>query len=189
MTLPAPSIGSYRSKWSKRSARHSGRTIFRLSDDRLRPGGTVVLQAITIDEPPLRVLPSIPRLHPLDVFPGGMLPTRSALLREAEKVGLSLLVFRAVRRELRANARRNGAGVSWLPGSRLKPWAFLKNFAECGTITSAIPRAASEGVRSTSDFTGSSAAPGNKGSRRSVASNLGVSAEETGATTWTPVSF
>jgi cyclopropane-fatty-acyl-phospholipid synthase len=57
--------------------------------DRLRPGGTVVLQAITIDERRFESYRQSPDFIQRHVFPGGMLPTRSALLREAEKVGLS----------------------------------------------------------------------------------------------------
>jgi cyclopropane-fatty-acyl-phospholipid synthase len=57
--------------------------------DRLRPGGTALLQAITIDESRFESYRQSPDFIQRHVFPGGMLPTRSALLREAEKVGLS----------------------------------------------------------------------------------------------------
>jgi cyclopropane-fatty-acyl-phospholipid synthase len=62
---------------------------FQALHDRLRPGGTVVLQAITIDERRFESYRQSPDFIQRHVFPGGMLPTRSALLREAEKVGLS----------------------------------------------------------------------------------------------------
>ena len=62
---------------------------FQALHDRLRPGGTVVLQAITIDERRFEFYRRSPDFIQRHVFPGGMLPTRSALLREAEKVGLS----------------------------------------------------------------------------------------------------
>jgi cyclopropane-fatty-acyl-phospholipid synthase len=62
---------------------------FQALHDRLRPGGTAVLQAITIDEPRFESYRRSPDFIQRHVFPGGMLPTRSALLREAEKVGLS----------------------------------------------------------------------------------------------------
>jgi len=63
---------------------------FQALHDRLRPGGTVVLQAITIDESRYESYRQSPDFIQRHVFPGGMLPTRSALLRAAEKVGLAL---------------------------------------------------------------------------------------------------
>jgi|SRR3984957_2641219 cyclopropane-fatty-acyl-phospholipid synthase len=62
---------------------------FQALHDRLRPGGTVVLQAITIDERRFNSYRQFPDFIQRHVFPGGMLPTRSAILREAEKVGLA----------------------------------------------------------------------------------------------------
>jgi cyclopropane-fatty-acyl-phospholipid synthase len=62
---------------------------FQALHDRLRPGGIVLLQAITIDERRFESYRRSPDFIQRHVFPGGMLPTRSALLREAEKVGLS----------------------------------------------------------------------------------------------------
>ena len=57
--------------------------------DRLRPGGAVVLQAITIDESRSESYRQSPDFIQRHVFPGGMLPTRTAIVREAEKVGLA----------------------------------------------------------------------------------------------------
>ena len=62
---------------------------FQTLHDRLRPGGTVVLQAITIDERRFESYRRFPDFIQRHVFPGGMLPTRSAIMREAEKVGLA----------------------------------------------------------------------------------------------------
>jgi cyclopropane-fatty-acyl-phospholipid synthase len=62
---------------------------FQALHDRLRPGGTVVLQAITIDESRYESYRQSPDFIQRHVFPGGMLPTRSTLLRAAEKVGLA----------------------------------------------------------------------------------------------------
>ena len=56
--------------------------------DRLRPGGTALLQAITIDESRFNSYRQSPDFIQRHVFPGGMLPTREAIVREAEKVGL-----------------------------------------------------------------------------------------------------
>ena len=62
---------------------------FQALHDRLRPGGTLVLQAITIDERHFKSYRECPDFIQRHVFPGGMLPTRSAIVLEAEKVGLS----------------------------------------------------------------------------------------------------
>jgi cyclopropane-fatty-acyl-phospholipid synthase len=61
---------------------------FQALHDRVRPGGTVVLQAITIDERRFESYRQSPDFIQRHVFPGGMLPTREAIVREAEKVGL-----------------------------------------------------------------------------------------------------
>jgi cyclopropane-fatty-acyl-phospholipid synthase len=62
---------------------------FQVLHDRLRPGGTLVLQAITIDESRHESYRQSPDFIQRHVFPGCMLPTRSTLLRAAEKVGLA----------------------------------------------------------------------------------------------------
>ena len=62
---------------------------FRALHDRLRPGGAVVLQAITIDESRFESYRRSPDFIQRHVFPGGMLPTRSAIVREAERAGLA----------------------------------------------------------------------------------------------------
>jgi cyclopropane-fatty-acyl-phospholipid synthase len=63
-------------------------TYFQALHDRLRPGGTALLQAITIDESRFDSYRQSPDFIQRHVFPGGMLPTREAIVREAEKVGL-----------------------------------------------------------------------------------------------------
>ncbi len=63
---------------------------FQALHDRLRPHGTAVLQAITIEEGRFESYRQSPDFIQRHVFPGGMLPTRSALLRAAKKAGLSL---------------------------------------------------------------------------------------------------
>ena len=62
---------------------------FQTLHDRLRPGGTALLQAITIDESRFEAYRQSPDFIQRHVFPGGMLPTRSAIVREAGKAGLS----------------------------------------------------------------------------------------------------
>jgi cyclopropane-fatty-acyl-phospholipid synthase len=61
---------------------------FQALHDRLRPGGTALLQAITIDESRFDSYRQSPDFIQRHVFPGGMLPTREAIVREAGKVGL-----------------------------------------------------------------------------------------------------
>jgi cyclopropane-fatty-acyl-phospholipid synthase len=61
---------------------------FHALHDRLRPGGAILLQAITIDESRFESYRQSPDFIQRHIFPGGMLPTREALVREAEKVGL-----------------------------------------------------------------------------------------------------
>lgn len=61
---------------------------FRTLHDRLRAGGVVLLQAITIDERHFDAYRRWPDFIQQYVFPGGMLPTASALAREARSAGL-----------------------------------------------------------------------------------------------------
>jgi cyclopropane-fatty-acyl-phospholipid synthase len=61
---------------------------FQTLHDRLRPGGTALLQVITISESRFESYRQSPDFIQRHIFPGGMLPTREAIVREAEKVGL-----------------------------------------------------------------------------------------------------
>lgn len=63
---------------------------FQTLHDRLRPGGIVVLQAITIDEKRFHSYRQSPDFIQRYVFRGGMLPTKAAIAQEAERAGLSL---------------------------------------------------------------------------------------------------
>lgn len=64
-------------------------TYFRVLHDRLKPGGAAAVQAITIDEKLYdgyrRKADFIQRY----IFPGGMLPTKTILARQAERAGLT----------------------------------------------------------------------------------------------------
>ena len=62
---------------------------FQTLHDRLRPGGTVVLQAITIDESRFEFLSPVAGLHSAPCLSGRHASHEGALVREAEKVGLS----------------------------------------------------------------------------------------------------
>lgn len=61
---------------------------FRTLHDRLRPGGIAVVQAITIDEARFKDYRRNIDLIRRWIFPGGMLPTRTILAREARAAGL-----------------------------------------------------------------------------------------------------
>jgi cyclopropane-fatty-acyl-phospholipid synthase len=65
-------------------------TYFRCLKDRLKPGGSAVLQAITLDEPRFAAYRSGTDFIQQYIFPGGMLPTKSVMLREAARAGLTL---------------------------------------------------------------------------------------------------
>ncbi|MBL8483951.1 MAG: class I SAM-dependent methyltransferase [Rhodocyclaceae bacterium] len=58
---------------------------------RLAPGGRAVIQAITIDEAHFEHYRANPDFIQRHIFPGGMLPTVTALRREAARAGLSLV--------------------------------------------------------------------------------------------------
>jgi cyclopropane-fatty-acyl-phospholipid synthase len=77
---------------------------FQALHDRLRPGGTVVLQAITIDESRYESYRQSPDFIQRHVFPGGMLPTRSASPTGGGESWACVFVLRAFRAELRADA-------------------------------------------------------------------------------------
>jgi cyclopropane-fatty-acyl-phospholipid synthase len=63
-------------------------TYFSVLRDRLRPGGTALLQVITIDE---KLFQNYSRKHDFiqkHIFPGGMLPTKSIIRQQGERAGL-----------------------------------------------------------------------------------------------------
>ena len=63
---------------------------FQTVHDRLRPGGTAAIQAITIDEGDFEDYRSSPDFIQRFIFPGGMLLTKTAMREQAERVGLIL---------------------------------------------------------------------------------------------------
>lgn len=58
---------------------------------RLRPGGTAVLQVITIDEARFDAYRNGADFIQRYIFPGGMLPTKTILAREARQAGLEIV--------------------------------------------------------------------------------------------------
>ncbi len=65
-------------------------TYFRILNDRLKPGGTAVLQAITIDDTRYDRYRRSTDFIQRYIFPGGMLPSRAAIESQAEKAGFTL---------------------------------------------------------------------------------------------------
>jgi len=65
-------------------------TYFKAVHDRLKPGGTAAIQAITIDEAEFEGYRSGPDFIQRFIFPGGMLLTKSAMKDQGDKVGLIL---------------------------------------------------------------------------------------------------
>lgn len=61
---------------------------FRVLRDRLKPGGAAAVQAITLDEPLFPAYRRTADFIQRYIFPGGMLPTKSILTREAAAAGL-----------------------------------------------------------------------------------------------------
>lgn len=67
-------------------------TYFATLRDRLAPGGTALLQAITIAEPFFERYRACPDFIQRCIFPGGMLPTPERLAEQAARAGLALTV-------------------------------------------------------------------------------------------------
>jgi cyclopropane-fatty-acyl-phospholipid synthase len=68
-------------------------TYFKAVHDRLKPGGTAAIQAITIDEADFEGYKSGPDFIQRYIFPGGMLLTKTAMREQGERVGLVLERF------------------------------------------------------------------------------------------------
>ena len=65
-------------------------TYFQAVHDRLKPGGTAAIQAITINEADFDAYKSGPDFIQRYIFPGGMLLTKTAMKEQAARVGLVL---------------------------------------------------------------------------------------------------
>jgi cyclopropane-fatty-acyl-phospholipid synthase len=65
-------------------------SYFQTVHDRLKPGGTAAIQAITISEEDFEGYRSTPDFIQRYIFPGGMLLTKSAMLEQGKRVGLIL---------------------------------------------------------------------------------------------------
>jgi cyclopropane-fatty-acyl-phospholipid synthase len=65
-------------------------SYFRTVHDRLKPGGTAAIQAITIGEQDFQDYRARPDFIQRFIFPGGMLLTKTAMQEQGDKVGLVL---------------------------------------------------------------------------------------------------
>ncbi|WP_417309866.1 class I SAM-dependent methyltransferase [Devosia sp.] len=65
-------------------------SYFRTVHDRLKPGGTAAIQAITIDERDFNDYKARPDFIQRFIFPGGMLLTKPAMQEQGDRVGLEL---------------------------------------------------------------------------------------------------
>jgi len=65
-------------------------TYFKAVHDRLKPGGTAAIQAITIDEAEFEGYKSGPDFIQRFIFPGGMLLTKEAMQKQGDRAGLIL---------------------------------------------------------------------------------------------------
>ena len=63
---------------------------FQTVHDRLKPGGTAAIQAITIDEKDFDDYRAGPDFIQRYIFPGGMLMTKAAMKEQGDRVGLVL---------------------------------------------------------------------------------------------------
>ena len=109
--------------------------------DRLRPGGAVVLQAITIDESRSESYRQSPDFIQRHVFPGGMLPTRTAIVQEAEKVGLAFSFSESFGESYartlsewrrRFLASRRGIAAMGFSEEFLRMWDYYLSYSEGG---------------------------------------------------------
>ncbi len=94
---------------------------FRAVHDRLKPGGTASIQAITIAEEHFDAYRSGPDFIQRYIFPGGMLLTKKAMLEQGSGVGLVL--------ENKENFR-----LSYAKTLRLWRERFLKNWSEIAPL-------------------------------------------------------
>ena len=65
-------------------------SYFKTVHDRLKPGGTAAIQAITIGEQDFHDYRARPDFIQRFIFPGGMLLTKTAMQEQGDKVGLIL---------------------------------------------------------------------------------------------------
>lgn len=120
---------------------------FQTVHDRLKPGSTAAIQAITIDEADFEDYKAAPDFIQRFIFPGGMLLTKSAMKEQGERVGLVLEHVENFRfsyaRTLRLWAER--FNERWSEISKLgydeafrRKWIYYLNYCEAGFLENSI---------------------------------------------------
>jgi cyclopropane-fatty-acyl-phospholipid synthase len=108
---------------------------------RLKPGGTCVLQVITISEDRFAGYRSDPDFIQRYIFPGGMLPTRTAIRDAARAAGLSLdaeepfgLSYAQTLRAWRERFLASGDAIAalGLPERFRRMWEYYLSYCEAG---------------------------------------------------------
>ncbi|MFN4140557.1 class I SAM-dependent methyltransferase [Aestuariivirga sp.] len=122
-------------------------TYFRVLHDRLKPGGTAAVQAITIDE---RLFEGYRRKADFIqryVFPGGMLPTTSIMAEQARSAGLSFETVRCFGHDYARTLAlwRDRFEASWPAIARLgfdenfrRRWRYYLCYCEAGFLEGTI---------------------------------------------------
>ena len=114
---------------------------------RMRPGGTAVLQVITIDEARFDAYRAGADFIQRYIFPGGMLPSKSILAREAQRAGLEIETAQtfAPSYALTLEAWRHRFQAAWPEIRRLgftpefrRLWHYYLCYCEAGFRTGAI---------------------------------------------------
>ena len=122
-------------------------SYFRTVHDRLKPGGTAAIQAITINEADFDEYRSGPDFIQRFIFPGGMLLTKTAMKEQGDKAGLILENVENFRlsyaRTLRLWADR--FKERWSEITKLgydeafrRKWIYYLNYCEAGFLEGSI---------------------------------------------------
>lgn len=122
-------------------------TYFQAVNDRLKPGGTAAIQAITIDEADFEDYRAAPDFIQRYIFPGGMLLTTSAMREQGERVGLVLEKVETFRLSYARTLRlwRDRFLERWPEISRLgydehfrRKWIYYLCYCEAGFLEGSI---------------------------------------------------
>lgn len=122
-------------------------TYFKAVHDRLKPGGTAAIQAITIDESDFDAYRATPDFIQRYIFPGGMLLTKTAMREQGEKVGLILENVENFRLSYARTLRlwRDRFLECWSEISRLgydegfrRKWLYYLSYCEAGFMEGTI---------------------------------------------------
>ena len=122
-------------------------TYFQAVHDRLKPGGTAAIQAITIDERDFDDYRAGPDFIQRYIFPGGMLLTKTVMREQGERVGLVLEHMETFGLSYARTLRlwRNRFLERWSEIARLgydeafrRKWLYYLSYCEAGFAEGAI---------------------------------------------------